>query len=290
MSVVATNAEPVSRFYTSQSLKLHYNDWGNERAPLLLLVHGMRDHARCWDWVALALRDRWHVVAPDLRGHGDSQWSPDGAYINPYHAFDVTELIDSLGHGQVTIVGHSFGGNVCARYAAIYPERVRRLVLVDALGPSDDMMSGWATEPVKRTRDWIEKRRGVMARAARRFPDLEEAVARMGDANPHLTAEQVRHLAIHGVRRFDDGYGWKYDPQLSIFMPEDFLLDGKMFWREITAPTLLCWGPESWTINPETSGRAAAFRQHRTQVFEGAGHWLHHDRLDDFLSTLNEFL
>src|SRR5258708_7519682 len=66
---------PTSRTYFSQRLRLYYVDWGNPEAPPLLLLHGGRDHCRNWDWVAAELRQDWHVIAPDLRGHGDSQWS-----------------------------------------------------------------------------------------------------------------------------------------------------------------------------------------------------------------------
>src|SRR3546814_2515031 len=64
---------PISNSFISQRLKLHYVDWGNESAPPLLLVHGGRDHCRSWDWVAERLADRYHIIAPDLRGHGDSR-------------------------------------------------------------------------------------------------------------------------------------------------------------------------------------------------------------------------
>ena len=64
---------PTSRHYFSQRLRLHYVDWGNPDAPPLLLVHGGRDHCRNWDWVAVALRKDWHIICPDLRGHGDSK-------------------------------------------------------------------------------------------------------------------------------------------------------------------------------------------------------------------------
>ena len=70
---------PTSHSYVSQRLRLHYLDWGNPDAPMLILVHGGQDHARSWDRVARKLRNDWHVIAPDLRGHGDSAWSPDGA-------------------------------------------------------------------------------------------------------------------------------------------------------------------------------------------------------------------
>ena len=285
------DAEPVSRTHVSQGLKLHYVDWGNEGAPLLLLLHGMRDHARSWDWTARALRDSWHIIAPDLRGHGDSQWSPDGAYLSPFHVLDVADLIDMLGHKQLTIIGHSYGGNVCARYAAIFPQRVRKLVIVDGLGPSTQVLADWnANGPVKRTREWIEKRRETADRNPRRFDTLEEAVARMAAANRHLSENQAHHLALHGIRLYADGYGWKYDPDVFNFLPEDFAVDSVGFWREIAAPTLLCWGTESWTTNPEMDARTKSFRDQRTVVFEKAGHWLHHDQLDAFLAALSEFL
>lgn len=283
--------QPVSRTFVSQGLELSYLDWGNEGAPLLLLVHGVRDHARSWDWTARALRRDWRVIAVDLRGHGDSQWSPDGAYIGSYHVFDLANLVDSLGEAQLTIVAHSFGGGVASRYAAIYPDRIRKLVLIEGLGPSPDVMAEWERQGhVTRTREWIEKQRQTRDATPRRMKTLDEAVSRMKAANPHLSAEQARHLAVHGVREHADGYGWKYDPLVGVFAPETFRPDGEVAWRQITAPTLLFYGAESWTSNPEEDGRAAHFRDRRTQVFEKAGHWLHHDRFDDFLASLNGFL
>jgi pimeloyl-ACP methyl ester carboxylesterase len=283
--------EPVSRTYVSEGLALHYLDWGNDDAPLLLLIHGMRDHARSWDWTARALHENWHIVAADLRGHGDSQWSPDGAYIFPYHLLDLANLIAALGHTPLTIVGHSYGGNVAARYAAMFPEHVRKLVMVEGLGPPPSTLAAWEqTGPVKRTRAWVEKRRELAAETPRRFATMEEAIARMAKANGHLSEEQARHLAIHGLRHYADGYGWKYDPRLGVFAPEDFAVDREAFWRELTTSTLLCYGMESWTSNPEADGRAAIFPNHRTVLFERAGHWIHHDQFEAFMGTLSEFL
>ncbi len=71
---------PTSRHYFSQRMRLHYVDWGNPEAPPLILLHGGRDHCRNWDWVAADLRRDYHVIAPDLRGHGDSAWAASGSY------------------------------------------------------------------------------------------------------------------------------------------------------------------------------------------------------------------
>src|SRR6266404_985205 len=113
---------PTSRIYFSQRLRLHYVDWGNPGAPPLLLVHGGRDHCRNWDWVAAALRRDWHVLAPDLRGHGDSQWSSDGNYTLAALIYDLAQLIHQQELAPVTIIGHSLGGNIALRYAGIYPD------------------------------------------------------------------------------------------------------------------------------------------------------------------------
>src|SRR5262249_13546135 len=84
---------PTSHLYFSQRLRLHYVDWGNEGAPNLLLIHGGRDHCRNWDWVAERLRDRFHIVAPDLRGHGDSDWTTGSSYNEINYIYDVAQLV-----------------------------------------------------------------------------------------------------------------------------------------------------------------------------------------------------
>ncbi|MFT3931750.1 MAG: alpha/beta hydrolase [Spongiibacteraceae bacterium] len=284
------HVEPVSKTYRSQGLTLHYLDWGNETAPPLLLVHGMWDHARSWDWIARELRHDWHVIAPDLRGHGDSDWSPDGAYLASYYLLDFADLIDTLGYAQINIVAHSFGGNPATRYAALYPERVRKLVLIDAMGPTAPVVARWnELGTVKRMREWLEKRRDT-EKAQRRFASVEEAAERLMKTNKLLTSAYAHHLALHGVRRHSDGYSWKQDPVVGNFLPEDFAIDLAEYWRKITASTLICWGSESWTTNPATDGRSAYFRDHRNLTFEHAGHWLHHDQFDKFVAALQEFL
>lgn len=281
--------EPTSHYFTSQGVKLHYLDWGNAGAPTLLLIHGTRDQARSWDWTARALRGKFHVVALDLRGHGDSEWSPDGAYLLPYHLLDILEMIELLGPEPVTVVAHSFGGNVVARYAGIYPERIRKIVFVDSLGPTPDNYGNWAKEgPVSRSREWIAQRRDD--KPGRHLPSIEDGAARMRKTNPRLSEAQALHLATHGLRKFADGYGWKFDPRVSMFAPEDFAVQGSFYWKEITAPTLILYGRKSWTSDPVADGRAAFFQNARCVTFDNAGHWIHHDELEAFLALLQEFL
>ena len=127
---------PTSHTYFSQRLRLHYVDWGNPGRPPLLLIHGGRDHCRNWDWTAAALRGDWHIIAPDLRGHGDSQWSPDGSYMMAGYVYDLAQLIHQQRLAPVTIVAHSLGGSIALRYAGIYPDTVAALVAIEGLGPS----------------------------------------------------------------------------------------------------------------------------------------------------------
>lgn len=283
--------EPTSHSYVSQGLKLHCLDWGNAGAPLLILLHGTSDHARSWDRTALALRDKWHVVAPDLRGHGDSAWSPDGAYLVPYHVLDLTELLARFGEEPMTIVAHSFGAGIGSRFAALFPDRIRKIVMIDGFGPSPDDYANWAKAgPVKRLHNWINQRRDPKHDKPRRFATIEDAAARLAVGNPRLSPEQAYHLAAHGVRLHPDGYGWKFDPRVSMFTPEDFSVQLTDFWSEIPAPALLCYGANSWTPDPEANGLAASLRDRRTIRIENAGHWPHHDQFDTFTATLLDFL
>ena len=92
--------------------RLHYLDWGNHDKPLLLLVHGQRDHAHNWDWVARELRDEYHIVAPDLRGHGDSAWAIGGNYAITDFVLDIAQLLAAIDKWPVTIVSHSMGAGI----------------------------------------------------------------------------------------------------------------------------------------------------------------------------------
>ena len=112
---------PTSHYFYSQRLKLHYVDWGNADKPPLLLIHGGRDHARNWDWVAQDLRRDYHIIAPDLRGHGDSQWAIGGSYAMVDYTLDVAQLLDALGIEPITIIGHSLGGSIALQYTGTYP-------------------------------------------------------------------------------------------------------------------------------------------------------------------------
>ncbi len=284
---------PTSHSFISQRLRLHYADWGNADAPPLLLVHGGRDHSRSWDWVAERLCKDWHVIAPDLRGHGDSAWSPDGNYDMAAYVYDLAQLIHQLGRTPVTIVAHSLGGNVCLRYTGLYPDNVRKLVAIEGLGASPKMQAARAATPIAdRWRKWIADKRVAAGRLPKRYATIDDALARMQSENAYLTDEQARHLTVHGVNRNEDGsWSWKFDNHLNVWPFDDMApADVESLWRAITCPTLLLYGAKSWASNPETDGRSAHFRDARVVEFEDAGHWLHHDQFDRFMAELAAFL
>ena len=286
-------AGPTSHRYVSQRLKLHYADWGNAGAPPLILLHGGRDHCRSWDWVAGKLKGDFHVIAPDLRGHGDSDWSADGNYSSPAFIYDFAQLIHHLQLAPVTVVAHSLGGNIAIRYAGLYPKNVKKLVAIEGLGMSPKMQAERdAIGLAERLRTWIADRRAAAGRTRRKYATFEEAHARMREENKFLSEAQARHLTAHGAVRNEDGtWGWKFDDYLRIFPPYDFpVTDDHALWAAIECPTLLVYGGRSWASNPEKDGRAAHFRNARVKLFPEAGHWVHHDAFDDFVAELRAFL
>ena len=285
--------DPTSHSYISQRLRLHYVDWGNAAAPPLILVHGGRDHCRNWDWVAQDLRRDYHVIAPDLRGHGDSAHAPSGDYSLSAFVYDLAQLIHRQGLAPVRIVAHSLGGNIALRYAGVFPESVLRLAAIEGLGPSPRMEAERARRsPADRMVRWIEEGRTLAGRTPRRYASIEEAFGRMRAENKHLTPTQARYLTVHGVSQNEDGtYSWKFDNYVRSGSPTDLTSqEVATLWSRITCPTLLVYGAESWASNPEKDGRLSHFKNAHVATFERAGHWVHHDRLDAFLIEVRAFL
>ena len=282
---------PTSHIYFSQRLRLHYVDWGNEGAPPMLLVHGGRDHCRNWDWLAQAFKDRYHVLAPDLRGHGDSQWLVGGSYTTIDYVYDIAQLVRQTGIENAVVVGHSMGGSVSLAYAGLYPQKVRKLVAIEGMGMSPAAAED-STPGHQRLLEWVENLRTLSGRIPKRYATLEDAFQRMQQANPHLTEEQARHLTIHGSNQNEDGtYSWKFDNYMRAWSPIGLSARQTVaLYRRIECPTLLVHGAESWASDPEADGRLEYFRNARSIGVENAGHWVHHDQLEAFLGIVREFL
>ncbi len=256
----------------------------------MILVHGGLDHARSWDWTARALRDDFHVYALDLRGHGNSAWAPGALYSVAEHVLDLSALADIINAFPLYVVGHSLGGIISLLYAGIYPDRVKKVVAIEGLGPPPNHR---VHKPaVDRYREWIETVRKLEHRVPHSYPDLKTAVARMKEANPFLSDEQAEHLTLHGTNWNADGsIIWKFDNYARIFPPYGMNIDDmKQVLGNISAPALLFWGRQSWAQDPEVDGRASVIKNSRLVKVDRAGHWVHHDQFDLFLSETKKFL
>jgi pimeloyl-ACP methyl ester carboxylesterase len=283
---------PTAHIYFSQRLRLHYVDWGNDAASPLLLIHGGRDHCRNWDWLAEALRDQYHIVAPDLRGHGDSRWMVGGSYVTIDYVYDIAQLVSQASLAPVTIIGHSLGATIALLYAGIYPASVRRVVAIEGLGSPELAPAQRERPPHVRMREWMDELRRLSARMPRRYPTLEDALQRMQEENRHLTPAQARHLTVHGSNRNEDGsYSWKFDNYVRAFppigLPED---DTQALYARVECPVLLVAGSESWNVDPAQEARVSRLANATHAVIERAGHWVHHDRLEAFLDVVRPFL
>ena len=280
---------PESRFFQSQGLRLHCWDWGNAGAPLMLLVHGGRDHGRSFDLIARSLQPHFHVLAPDLRGHGDSDWTKGGSYSLTEYVYDMSRLVRSTGASQVTIVGHSMGGMVGLIYAGTFPDEVSALVVLDGVTVLPNAKRAPAHEQIAK---WVGQLDGLEDREPRRYRTIEEAAAQMRARNTRLPGELAQHLAAFGVRRnSDDTYSWKFDPYQRARAPQRLSpADNVSLWSRITCPTLLLHAEESFLASPETAGLAKYFQKARTETISGAGHWLHHEKPDEVLRAIRTFL
>lgn len=282
-------AEPVQRFVDSQRVRISYWDWGNDDAPPLVLVHGGRDHARSWDRIADGLRDRYHVVAPDLRGHGDSGWSPDGSYGLPANALDVVRIMESVGT-PTRVVAHSYGGSVCLLAAGVYPELFTSLAILEgthSLNPPADveMGPGWV-------RQWADRVRAFeTAPPPRVYASIDEAAERMREVNPRLPDDFVRDIAAYAARPVEGGFVWKFDLWLNGRTSMEIRRDElPRFWEAITCPVLLFLGGPSPQRQRQHPNPGQHIRGLRVVNVPDSGHWIHHDAPDLVLRELRSFL
>lgn len=277
------------RFYKSQGLRLHYADWGNHAAPALILIHGGRDHCHSWDEVARALQPHFHVIVPDLRGHGDSDWAKGSSYSLADYVYDLTCLVRSASVQSTAIVGHSMGGMIGLMYAGTYPDRMSRLAVLDGV----TVLPGSQRVPIhNQIAGWIEQLDSIAKQKTRSHSTIGEAAERMSAHNKRLTSEQALHLAKHGVKRNTDGsYSWKFDEYQKARAPYRLSADDHIaLWSRITCPTLLLRGDESFLPDPVAAGVLRHFRHAEFMTIAGVGHWLHHDKLDEVLKVLRLFL
>jgi pimeloyl-ACP methyl ester carboxylesterase len=201
---------------------------------------------------------------------------------------DIAMLGDELNRYPLSIVGHSLGGAVALEYAGVFPQNVTKVVAIEGLGPR-------VAEPTpasRRMRDWIGHMHEFDKRTPRRYSSFEDAVRRMREENPHLTPDMAHHLTKYGMRKHEDGsLTWKFDNYVRLHSPYEFnIAEAREIWNQIRCPVLLVRGSESWATDPEGDGKASAFHNYTPVLIRDAGHWVHHDQLDAFMATLDDFL
>jgi len=257
-------------------LRLSWLEGGVPGRPPVLLLHGGAAHAHWFDAVLPALIERFHVVALDQRGHGESTWAAPPAYATEDFAGDLLAVLDHLGWARASLVGHSMGGHNALAFAAWHPGRVGALAVLDA-------RPGIPPERLDRMRD-----RG--RRQARLHPSLDDAVAAFRLLPPDTVADPalLAHLAREGVVAREGGFSYRFDPACrAARQPVDLwpLLP------RIAAPALVVRGERSPILPLEMAERlrAALARAILVEV-PGAYHHVLLDRPAAVARALLDFL
>lgn len=271
-------APATSKYVEAGGLKLHYLDYGTAGRRPMLCVHGGAAHAHWFDFVASGFAADHHVLALDLRGHGDSARAEPPAYGYRDYAVDVANFVEALDLRDFVLVGHSMGGIVSTVYAATNPGRVSRLVVVDS-------RMHMSQESIARLRDFG-------TRPASSYPSRDELVRRYRLEPPGTMIappEVIRHVAeMSGRERSDGTWTHKFDRSLySIFER----IDATPFWDEIKIPALLVKGARSNRIDAETFAEIKA-RAPQVELAEVADSD-HHITLDNpggFVEVVRRFV
>lgn len=278
---MTTLPAPRDHRVTLAGLDFHYCEWGGPDGRPVVLLHGITGHARTWDHLAGALGPGFRAIALDQRGHGDSQWAPDGDYSVGAMSADLARFADHLRLERFLLLGLSMGGRVSMAYAGEHSSRLERLVIVD-IGP-DLAPAG------------MQRIRGTIGGAPESFASVDEALAYVRQVNPLYAEGLLRHRVEHGLKRLPDGrLGWKYDKALRDTMRAGTRRETMDLWaplRKITCPTLLVRGGESDLFSPDIAKRMLdALPDGRLVEIPGAGHSVPGDQPDAFAAAARAFL
>ncbi|MBO0735921.1 MAG: alpha/beta hydrolase [Alphaproteobacteria bacterium] len=262
-------------------LRFRYLDWGSEGLRPVLFLHGGALTAHTWDLCCLALRDSFHCIALDQRGHGDSDWAPDADYSIAAQREDIKGFVDELGLPRFVLVGMSMGAINALAFAIHHTQRLSALVLIDA-GPEVRRPGS------RRIRDFVN--------GGAEPETLDAIIARALAFNPRRDPTILRRSLMHNLRRqSDDTWVWKYDRKRFQQMDREAhaaerrgLADGL---AEITCPTLVVRGAESDVFHEEDAERLVQrLPDGRYVTIPGAGHTVQGDNPRDLAAALREFL
>lgn len=265
-------------FIVLSGLRFHYRACGVEGAPALLLLHGLTGHARTWDMIATAFADRFHVLALDLRGHGETDWAP--AYSYDLFADDVEQFAAQLRLHHFALLGQSLGAEVAYAYTAREPRRLSRLVIVDR-GPGS--ISAIAVAAILAQ---------TGARAQEVFDDPQVPIQAAAALARASAAASTRALVAHNlVQAADSRWRWRYDAAgiaRATVLPE---ADQWAWLARIRCPTLIVRGAESPVLSRECAERMVrAIPTSRWTEVPESGHNVQADNLAGFLEAVRPFL
>ncbi len=261
---------------------------GNPEGEKILCLHGWLDNAASFIPL-MPLLEKYHVVAVDMPGHGGSQHRMPGYdYVFVDWIHDVLDMLDSLDWQQAHLLGHSMGGAIATIVAASAPERINKLLLIEALGP----ISGKAEEAGQRLRQAVAARRYLANdKVARVIPDLEAAVnARLAASN--MTRDAARLIVRRNLQEVNGGFVWRSDPRM--MLPTHVRTDESFIrsWiRAIEAQTLvIAADPAPVYFTPEQRDARLAELKHGRAVVIPGGHHLHMEKADDVGKVILDFL
>jgi len=285
-----------SEFVSLRGLNMHIRHWGNPDAPLLFMVHGWMDVAASFQFVVDCLARDWHVIAPDWRGFGLTEYPKVESYWFPDYVADLDAILQHYSPDQpVNLLGHSMGGNIAMIYAGVRPERIAKLINLEGFG----MPMTQAKQAPGRYKKWLEELREVPT--LRTYASLEEVAGRLQKTNPRLPNERAAFLAQHWSKQNSDG-AWELlaDPAHKNSSPILYHVDEVLeCWQNIAAPVLWVEANDTdiWRMigskeqaRVEIDRRMKFIPSMRTEIVMDAGHMLHHDQPEVLAGLIEDFL
>ena len=269
-------AHPQDHFETINGLRLHYLDWGTPGKQPLVLLHGGSAYAQWWDFFAPAFTDNYHVIAPDWRGHGDSQHAEPPAYGTRHYIDDLHKLLTKIGVKRPVILGHSMGGHNAVIYATQHAAEMAALVMVDT--------------NVSYPESAVQFLRKLGEKPAKVFDSFAEAKSRFRvlPQESLFSKERLHYIASFAFTEREDGKWVSKLDRRTLFRDP---VDGRELLSKITCPALIVKAQNSPVLNQEKLERlCAGFPNGRWAEVKDCYHHIMLDNPEGLIAVVQRFL
>jgi len=272
-----------------QDVELEIQTYNTQKENTLLLLHGFNDTKETFVFLEEFLTQHFNLISYDHRGHGGSSWNQSGFYHYGEILLDLHRIVENFLSTAFSILGHSLGAGLAARYSGLYPEKIQSLILLEGFSG----LQAWKKEK-QRILNWLEQNSTpkIETKNYRKKMTKQEALQKLTKIYPKHSKEKLEVILKGLTFQIDENhFAWKNDPHLKQMIPLPFPPElSRFLWKEISCPVLLFFGEQTHIRPSNLEEIQSHFKNLHYFEVPNSGHNLQHENPEFLIQVLKTHL